>query len=108
MELTLKQIANPEDLRHDDPAEQLRLREELIQEQKYVNTVLPLVSNHHLLLVTLLLLNAIANEASPRDTRRYTLLSWFRVMQALPIFLDRLTPSPLCAVFVSVSRAGLG
>jgi len=35
------------------------------QEKKMANTVLKIISNHHLLLTTLLLANAIAMEALP-------------------------------------------
>eukprot|EP01029_Cantina_marsupialis_P015053 TRINITY_DN329_c1_g1_i1.p1 TRINITY_DN329_c1_g1~~TRINITY_DN329_c1_g1_i1.p1 ORF type:complete len:491 (-),score=129.51 TRINITY_DN329_c1_g1_i1:265-1737(-) len=58
-------------------------RKELLEEKKLAAKVLPLVSRHHLLLVTLLLLNSIANEA-------------------LPLFLDRVVPSWL-AIIISVS-----
>lgn len=58
-------------------------RNELEEEQACAKKVLPLVSNHHLLLVTLLLMNASANEA-------------------LPLFLDKLVPSWL-AVLLSVT-----
>lgn len=58
-------------------------KEEVAREKKWAAKVYPLVAKHHLLLVTLLLFNAVANEA-------------------LPIFLDRLT-SPLVAVLLSVS-----
>ena len=53
------------------------------QEQVYAERIIPVVSKHHLLLVTLLLANAIC-------------------MEALPIFLDRIT-SPVAAVAISVS-----
>ncbi|XP_004345603.2 CBS domain-containing protein [Capsaspora owczarzaki ATCC 30864] len=53
------------------------------QEQKHATTILPLIERHHLLLVTLLLSNAAC-------------------MEALPIFLDRIS-SPIIAVVVSVS-----
>jgi len=52
-------------------------------EQKYCKKIIPLVSQHHLLLVTLLLSNAAA-------------------MESLPIFLDRLVPSYL-AIILSVT-----
>jgi len=58
-------------------------QEALKQEKAYARKVLPLIENHHLLLVTLLLLNAAANEA-------------------LPIFLDELVPSAV-AVILSVT-----
>eukprot|EP01063_Lacrimia_lanifica_P022616 TRINITY_DN3015_c0_g1_i1.p1 TRINITY_DN3015_c0_g1~~TRINITY_DN3015_c0_g1_i1.p1 ORF type:complete len:944 (+),score=233.18 TRINITY_DN3015_c0_g1_i1:287-2833(+) len=53
------------------------------EEKALAKTILPVVEKHHLLLVTLLLCNAIANEA-------------------MPIFLDQLVPSWL-AVLLSVS-----
>jgi len=51
--------------------------------KKYAEKIIPIVKNHHLVLVTLLLCNAAANEA-------------------LPIFLDKIT-SPVIAIIVSVS-----
>jgi len=51
--------------------------------KKYCKKIIPLVSQHHLLLVTLLLANAAA-------------------METLPIFLDRLVPSYL-AIILSVT-----
>eukprot|EP01065_Artemidia_motanka_P032732 TRINITY_DN39716_c0_g1_i1.p1 TRINITY_DN39716_c0_g1~~TRINITY_DN39716_c0_g1_i1.p1 ORF type:complete len:810 (+),score=218.63 TRINITY_DN39716_c0_g1_i1:63-2492(+) len=57
--------------------------EEIRQEASYSRKILPIVSNHHLLLVTLLLTNALANEC-------------------MPIFLDRLVPS-WAAVLLSVT-----
>lgn len=56
---------------------------QLDQDQKAASRVLPLLKDHHKLLVTLLLLNSIANEA-------------------LPIFLDQVVPS-LIAVLLSVT-----
>lgn len=53
------------------------------EEKKYASIIMPVVKNQNLLLVTLLLCNACANEA-------------------LPLFLDRLA-DPLTAVLVSVS-----
>eukprot|EP00457_Paulinella_chromatophora_P003772 gb/GEZN01003780.1/.p1 GENE.gb/GEZN01003780.1/~~gb/GEZN01003780.1/.p1 ORF type:complete len:521 (-),score=90.89 gb/GEZN01003780.1/:536-1927(-) len=58
-------------------------RQDLIQEKMYANAILPLVQQHHLLLVALLLFNSLANEA-------------------LPIFLDQLVPSYI-AVILSVT-----
>ena len=58
-------------------------REELRKEKEYAQSLLPLISRHHLLLVTLLLMNSIANEA-------------------LPLFLNEIV-SPLMAVTLSVS-----
>ena len=52
-------------------------------ERTRAKRIIPLVSKHHLLLVTLLICNAGANEA-------------------LPIFLDRLT-NPVISVIVSVT-----
>jgi metal transporter CNNM len=57
--------------------------EELRKEKEYANKLLPLVSQHHLLLVTLLINNACANEL-------------------LPLLLDRIVPSWL-AVLLSVT-----
>jgi metal transporter CNNM len=51
---------------------------------EYANLIIPLVTDHHLLLVTLLLSNAAA-------------------MEALPIFLDKICPSPLVAILMSVT-----
>lgn len=53
------------------------------EEAKAAESVLPLVRNHHLLLVTLLLFNAVANEA-------------------LPVFLEKVVPK-FAAVLISVS-----
>lgn len=52
-------------------------------EKRYAAKIIPVVSRHHLCLVTLLLANAMA-------------------MEALPIFLDRLT-SPFLAIIMSVT-----
>lgn len=49
-------------------------RSKLKLEQQCAERILPLVKDHHLLLVTLLLFNTVANEA-------------------LPVFLDELVPS---------------
>ena len=51
---------------------------------RYAKTLIPLVKQHHLLLVTLLLANA-------------------GVAETLPLFLDRLVPSPIYAVIISVT-----
>lgn len=75
MELLITQ--DPEDLETEQQ------REDLKREKAYAQRVLPLIQDHHLLLVTLLLMNSIANEA-------------------LPIFLDGLVPS-WAAVLISVS-----
>ncbi|XP_070188562.1 uncharacterized protein [Littorina saxatilis] len=53
------------------------------KERKYAKRILPLVSRHHLLLVTLLLTNAVA-------------------VESMPIFLDRVS-DPLIAIVVSVT-----
>jgi metal transporter CNNM len=58
-------------------------RIQLSKEKKWVKDLLPLKLRHHLLLVTLLLLNACANEA-------------------MPLFLDHLVPSWL-SVIISVT-----
>lgn len=58
-------------------------RERLEMQKEAAKEILPLLKDHHLLLVTLLLLNALANEA-------------------LPIFLDDLL-SPIVAVLLSVT-----
>lgn len=52
-------------------------------EKKYATILLPLINKQHLLLVTLLISNAAA-------------------MEALPIFLDRLT-DPIIAIVISVT-----
>merc|ERR1712137_304885 len=53
------------------------------KQQKYAKQIMPIVQNHHLLLVTLLTANAIA-------------------MEALPLFLDRLV-GPVLAIILSVT-----
>eukprot|EP00931_Biecheleriopsis_adriatica_P083949 TRINITY_DN5763_c0_g1_i1.p1 TRINITY_DN5763_c0_g1~~TRINITY_DN5763_c0_g1_i1.p1 ORF type:complete len:1252 (+),score=286.24 TRINITY_DN5763_c0_g1_i1:27-3758(+) len=58
-------------------------RERLQKQKEEVKRIMPLLKDHHLLLVTLLLMNAVANEA-------------------LPIFLDDLVP-PFVAVLLSVT-----
>jgi metal transporter CNNM len=58
-------------------------RDELRKEKEYAESLYPLVSRHHLLLVTLLLMNSIANEA-------------------LPLFLNEIV-SPVMAVILSVT-----
>ena len=58
-------------------------REELRREKEYAESLYPLISRHHLLLVTLLLMNSIANEA-------------------LPLFLNEIV-SPVMAVILSVT-----
>jgi CBS domain containing-hemolysin-like protein len=56
---------------------------QLRKEKSYARRILPLVSRHHLLLVTLLLLNSLANEC-------------------LPLFLDAIVPTGV-AILLSVS-----
>ena len=58
-------------------------KEELRREKAYAERLYPLISRHHLLLVTLLLMNSIANEA-------------------LPLFLNEIVP-PVVAVIMSVT-----
>jgi CBS domain containing-hemolysin-like protein len=58
-------------------------RDELRREKAYAERLYPLISRHNLLLVTLLLMNSIANGA-------------------LPLFLNALVP-PLVAVVISVT-----
>lgn len=53
------------------------------KERKYAEKIIPVIKRHHLLLVTLLLANAAA-------------------MEALPIFLDRIS-SPVAAILISVT-----
>lgn len=67
----------------EDDCETSEEREELRKNQGYAKRVLPLVKRHHQLLVTLLLLNSVANES-------------------LPLFLDSLVPSWI-AIVLSVS-----
>jgi len=50
---------NPEDTGSQREAEAL------LERQRHARRVLPFVENHHLTLVTLLLMNSIANEAMP-------------------------------------------
>jgi CBS domain containing-hemolysin-like protein len=79
----------------DDDLEQIRLMEEedcdgveakqqLRKLKSYAKRLIPVKKDHHLLLVTLLLVNAGVNEA-------------------LPIFLDRVVPAPWMAVLLSVT-----
>jgi len=76
-ELEVIQEADSSDC--DGPEEKERLR----QNQEAARRIKPVLQDHHRLLVTLLLLNAMANEA-------------------LPIFLDDLMP-PILALLVSVT-----
>lgn len=59
-------------------------KRDLLNEKYYAQKVLPLVHRHHWLLVTLLLLNAVANEA-------------------LPLFLDKLGLSQVLTIVISVT-----
>jgi len=77
MEMTI--IVNTEDKDMTAEKDKLKLKEDQTAAQR----VLPLIQDHHRLLVTLLLLNSLANEA-------------------LPLFLDRIVPSWM-AVVLSVS-----
>ena len=52
-------------------------------QQKHARRILPIVKNHHLLLVTLLLANAVA-------------------VESMPLFLDRIS-DPITAIAVSVT-----
>jgi len=61
----------------------IKLRSGTNLEKSYAKKILPVVSNHHRLLVTLLLLNSVANET-------------------LPLFLDKLFPGYV-AIIVSVT-----
>jgi len=77
LSLLITNEANPDDCTTEEE------RTQLGNEKKWVRQVLPLTSRHHLLLVTLLLMNACANEA-------------------MPLFLDHLVPSWL-SVIISVT-----
>ena len=55
-----------------------------MNEKMLATKLYPLVKRHHWLLVTLLLLNTLANES-------------------LPLFLDEIVPSPLIAIIFSVT-----
>ncbi len=67
-----------------DPLEMaIKIKSGTPKEQKQAKSILPLIQNHHLMLVTLLLYNAAANEA-------------------LPLFLDKLVPSYI-AILLSVT-----
>ena len=57
---------------------------ELMKEKTLATKLYPLVKRHHWLLVTLLLLNTVANEA-------------------LPLFLDEIVPTTWMAIVVSVT-----
>ena len=77
LSLLITNEANPDECTTEEE------RTQLSNEKKWVRQVLPLTSRHHLLLVTLLLMNACANEA-------------------MPLFLDHLVPSWL-SVIISVT-----
>ena len=68
--------------RDEDCRTQAQLKQ-LQQAKRYARNILPIVTKHHLLLVTLLLLNSFANEA-------------------LPLFLDRIVPTS-AAIILSVT-----
>eukprot|EP00933_Yihiella_yeosuensis_P019474 TRINITY_DN15771_c1_g2_i1.p1 TRINITY_DN15771_c1_g2~~TRINITY_DN15771_c1_g2_i1.p1 ORF type:complete len:595 (-),score=93.94 TRINITY_DN15771_c1_g2_i1:89-1873(-) len=77
--MDLEIIVKTEDKDMQEESDKLKLKED----KKSAQLILPLIHNHHRLLVTLLLMNSIANEA-------------------LPLFLDQIVPSWL-AVLMSVS-----
>lgn len=62
---------------------QVLKRSGTVTEQRYAAAIMPIVSNQHFLLVTLLLCNAVS-------------------MEALPLFLDRLA-DPVTAIAISVT-----
>jgi len=76
-ELEIILAARPEDCSSSQE------RDKLLKQKDAATKILPLLKDHHLLLVTLLLLNALANES-------------------LPIFLDELVP-PFAAVLLAVT-----
>ena len=76
-DLALIQATEEEDCSNEEEVRELRV------EKHYANKLLPLVQQHHLLLVTLLICNSFANEL-------------------LPLLLDKLIPSYM-AVIVSVT-----
>ncbi len=67
----------------DDLVLEMKLTSGTEEEKRQAKSVLPIISKHHLLLVTLLLANAAS-------------------MEALPIFLDMMVPSWL-AIILSVT-----
>jgi CBS domain containing-hemolysin-like protein len=67
-----------------DPALSKVEAQEISEDQGYATVVLPALENRHLLLVTLLLMNSVANEA-------------------LPLFLDKVVPNPIYALLLSVT-----
>lgn len=58
-------------------------RDDLLMEQRCARALLPFLEDHHRLLVTLLLVNAVANES-------------------LPLFLDQIGFPPAVTILVSV------
>jgi len=100
--LQLEILSSPDAVNWSDPSQwgvtEKEDAEEMAQHQQYARRIYPVIEPHseanvgscwqnephHLLMVTLLLMNALANEA-------------------LPIFLDKLMPNPIVAVLVSVS-----
>jgi metal transporter CNNM len=71
-------------LMEEDDCDGAEAKSQLRRLKGYANRLLPLKKDHHLLLVTLLLVNAAVNEA-------------------LPIFLDRIVPYPWIAILLSVT-----
>ena len=71
-------------LMEEDDCADVEAKRQLRKLKKYAARLIPLKKDHHLLLVTLLLVNAGVNEA-------------------LPIFLDRVVPYPWMAVLLSVT-----
>lgn len=77
--MEMKIIVNTEDKDLIDEKDKLKLKED----QAAAKRVLPLINNHHRLLVTLLVMNSLANES-------------------LPLFLDKIVPT-WAAIFLSVT-----
>ena len=71
-------------MEEDDCGDDSEAKRQLRKLKTYAKRLIPLKKDHHLLLVTLLLVNAGVNEA-------------------LPIFLDRVVPAPWMAVVLSVT-----
>jgi metal transporter CNNM len=71
-------------LMEEDDCDGAEAKSQLRRLKKYAQRLIPLKKDHHLLLVTLLLVNAGVNEA-------------------LPIFLDRIVPYPWMAILLSVT-----
>ncbi|KAG5193132.1 hypothetical protein JKP88DRAFT_346455 [Tribonema minus] len=77
----------------------IKQRSGTVDEKRQARRILPIISRHHLLLVTLLLFNSLANEATQGGgTTSISLLC----ACALPIFLDNLLPA-YQAVIMSVT-----